>query len=86
MTSGVSADELHCPTCGDKFTDLELHTEESEFGPLFEFTHEYISVAMAKLHYLRCPNGHKWTVETIWRSTRGLYPDRVQLGRYIGCE
>ena len=32
--------------------------------------------------YILCPNGHKWTIKTIWRTADE--PDSVLLDSYIG--
>jgi len=81
-SSGVPLDQLCCPTCGVLFQDFSLHTDSEEaFDP--SQTVGYIQAHPAHWRrFLLCPNGHKWTVKTIWRAVNR--PDHVQLDRYIG--
>lgn len=82
---GVSLDELHCPTCGEQFRDYQLYRDSEE--DLFSVDAVVADIKVAPVawrQFLRCPRGHKWTVKTIWRFRRGEFPDRVQLGEYLG--
>jgi hypothetical protein len=85
MTEGVPLDQLHCPTCGDRFTDFNLHTDPEEFQLTELVKHTEIKARGADW-YMRCPQGHKWTVIKVWREFDATTPDKVQLERYLGCE
>jgi len=79
--TGVRLDELHCPTCGDKIVDFNLHAD----GSLEQFQTPQIAPSIVENplpRYLLCPRGHKWSVKMIWRGPN--QPDRVQLDRYLG--
>lgn len=80
--SGVSLDQLYCPTCGAQFIDFHLYSDPDEFDPT-ESIHPIRAVPEVPW-YVLCPNRHKWTIKTIWRSVN--LPDRVQLDRYLGEE
>jgi hypothetical protein len=82
MTDGVPLDQLYCPTCGDRIVDFNMHSDPEEFQTTEPI--RPISAVAATDWYLLCPNRHKWTVTRIWRAVN--YPDRVQLGRYLGKE
>lgn len=77
---GIPLNELHCPTCGHLFRDYKLYTDEEDFS-VSKINSPILAFAVGR-KFLRCPDGHKWTVRTIWRSVP--YPDYVQLGDYIG--
>lgn len=76
---GVPAPELHCPTCGAQFTDFALRSDPEEFQVLLS---REFSILPRSEWYILCPNGHKWTVKTIWRTMDE--PDSVLLGKYLG--
>jgi hypothetical protein len=80
-TEGVPLDQLCCPTCGLRFRDYNLYSEEEEFFPAGQLLSPILAFAIGK-KYLRCPDSHKWSVKTIWRSVH--YPDHIQLGEYLG--
>ena len=81
---GVRLDELHCPTCGTRFTDYALYKDSNPE----DFTIDTVIGDIKRVDwrtFLRCPQGHKWSVKTIWRTTNQPgYPDRVQLDQYLG--
>jgi hypothetical protein len=80
---GVFLNELHCPTCGERFRDYRLYRDSAE--ELFSVDAVIADIKVAPVNwrqFLRCPQGHKWTVKTIWRCRS--YPDRIQLGEYLG--
>jgi len=76
---GVPAPELHCPTCGVQFVDFTLRSDPEEFQ--VQMTREIARIP-ATPWYILCPNGHKWTIKTIWRSADE--PDSLLLGSYLG--
>ena len=78
---GVPAPELCCPTCGAQFLDFSLRSDPEEFEILMS---REITAFPRSDWYILCPNGHKWTIKTIWRSMNE--PDSVLLGRYLGEE
>jgi hypothetical protein len=77
---GVPLNQLHCPTCGLMFNDYNLYSDAEEFT-VSQIISPIKAFAVGR-KFLRCPDGHKWTVKTIWRSVH--YPDHVQLGEYLG--
>jgi hypothetical protein len=77
--SGVPLDQLHCPTCGEQFTDFRLHMDTDVFD-VDRVAESIKSVPWPR--YLLCPTGHKWGVKVIWRSRNR--PDLVLLDRYLG--
>jgi hypothetical protein len=79
---GVPAPELCCPTCGERFTDFSLRSDPEEFDIVEVKVLGIVSSARQSEWYILCPNGHKWTIKTIWRSENE--PDSVLLGKYIG--
>lgn len=81
MCEGVPLNELRCPTCGDPILDYWLYTEFEEEFSLSQIVSD-IKVVPVSRRYLRCPEGHKWTVKYLWRA-RG-FPDYVLLGEYLG--
>ena len=81
VDSGVSVNELHCPTCGERFDDLRLHVESEAFN--VDVVLSAIKPVPTPWHrFLLCPRGHKWSVKVIWRSRNE--PDKVLLDRYLG--
>jgi hypothetical protein len=76
---GVLLTQLHCPTCGEQIVDFGLHSDPSDWN--VDLPVRDIKASPAPW-FLLCPQGHKWTVKTIWRCRN--YPDRVQLGEYLG--
>ena len=76
---GVPATELCCPTCGEHFTDFACVQTRKSFECNMT---RAIARVPATPWYILCPNGHKWTIKTIWRSADE--PDDVLLGRYLG--
>jgi hypothetical protein len=79
MTGGVPATELCCPTCKEKYTNFDLHSDPMEFQVMLS---REITRIPTTPWYLLCPNGHKWTVKTVWRTA--YEPDNVLLGEYLG--
>jgi hypothetical protein len=80
MSEGVPLNQLRCPTCGDRYEDFNMHSDEREG---FEMMIDPIkSAIMPTPWFILCPNGHKWTVKTLWRAVN--HHDRVQLDRYLG--
>lgn len=82
---GVPVNELYCPTCGTKFTDITIHVDSAEdFDPTAGYQ-DIMQTPAEWRRFLLCPQGHKWTIKTIWRiHNRPDLPDRVQLGQYLG--
>jgi hypothetical protein len=77
--SGVPLTDLCCPTCGEHFVlPLSLHSDAPEEYDFQTFTEIHHRVDW----YIICPNRHKWTIQTVWR-TQGRV-DEVQLDRYLG--
>lgn len=84
-TKGVPLNELHCPTCGNRFTDYKLYTDSEEEFCISQTVKEIMVVAAYWRRFLRCPNGHRWTIKTVWRAHGNpQLPDLVLLGRFIG--
>jgi hypothetical protein len=79
MSEGVPLGELHCPTCGERFRNFNLHSDRQESFALQDALEAF---AQPEPWYILCPNGHKWTIKTLWRSVNK--PDRVQLDRFLG--
>jgi hypothetical protein len=80
---GVDVSELHCPTCGERITDLSLHWDQDVFD-VDAAMFKPIAIKPSFERYLLCPRGHKWTIKTIWRAR--YRPDRVLLGEFLGTE
>lgn len=78
---GTRLDMLHCPTCGVRITDFAIRSDPEEFDPTL--TTSQIMAKPAVPWYIRCPQGHKWTVKTVFRAVNE--PDSVQLGDYLGA-
>lgn len=76
---GVPADDLRCPTCGASYLNFDLHSDPEEFEILMSTE---ITAYPRSEWYILCPNGHKWTIKTVWRTLE--QPDEVLLGRYLG--
>jgi len=76
---GVPAPELHCPTCRAQFIDFTLRSDPEEFQSMLS---REIQRVPATPWYLLCPNGHKWTIKTLFRAENE--PDGVLLGEYLG--
>jgi hypothetical protein len=81
---GVPAPELHCPTCGARFIDFRLRSDPEEFDIQVSKLTREIQRLPATPWYILCPNGHKWTIKTIWRAENE--PDSVLLDKYLGDE
>ena len=80
---GVPLHQLHCPTCGALYEDFRMHSDQDEEQFCFDrMINPIMSAIMPTPWFLLCPNGHKWTVKTLWRAVN--HPDRVQLDRYLG--
>lgn len=83
--SGVRVDHLCCPTCGEHYP-LPLRpmveNEQEEFD-IMQTTRPILERPVVPWRwYVVCPNGHKWTLKTLWRTVN--HPDSVLLGEYIG--
>lgn len=81
-SGGVPLHELCCPTCGNRFTDYNLHSDPDEFEIVQVQALGIVANARQFNWFILCPNGHKWTIKTLFRSENG--PDCVLLDRYVG--
>jgi len=85
-TDGVRIDQLVCPTCREIYglpLDVYVENEEEKYHGLLGSILPR-SLAAVWRYYVRCPNGHLWTVKQITRSRNQM--DEVLLGSYIGDE
>jgi hypothetical protein len=80
---GVRIDELHCPTCGAWMVN-EVHRDREEFYAEQVLSPILDQPPLYSRPYLKCMNGHKWTIKTLTRVRN--HPDYVLLGDYVGHE
>lgn len=77
---GVPLHQLRCPTCGALYEDFNMHSDKD--SSYDQMLNPIMSAIIPVPWYLLCPNGHKWTVKTLWRAPNR--PDAVLLDRFIG--
>lgn len=79
---GVRVDQLCCPTCGEPYAlPIVPQPEQADFD--VDQVIAPIAAMPSSRYYIRCPNGHKWTLKTLWRVHDHPF-DYVLLGDYLG--
>jgi hypothetical protein len=84
MTTGVPLDQLHCPTCGERFNlGAGVRFERTDEETAIQL-HErsYTIYAASNRPYLTCEVGHKWSIKQLTRAENKY--DAVLLGDFLG--
>jgi hypothetical protein len=82
---GVPVNELRCPTCGNRMgNEVDWEYENTNQQLLSGLTPAFAIMSTGR-PFLKCVNGHKWTIKTVYRVMDDpSEPDAVLLGDFIG--
>lgn len=83
VVNGVRLDQLCCPTCGEPYSLPLIPKAVQDVFDVDAPFREILSMPRRDPYYVVCPNGHQWTLKTIWRIQDHPF-DYIQLGEYIG--